>query len=129
MRTGDDLWPLISRAFGWQLRMPDGLTEDEEDLLDSILQNITDWCDISTDVELQGLRSVRGAKRSMTADIDSLGRAGFVLLGGRRQGAWGGGEVTGPVAVLEVTRPEDLERLRLPDHEQGASIPEMSEGF
>ena len=67
MRSGNDLWPLISRAFGWQLGMPEGLSEDEEDLVDSALQAITDGCDISTDVELQGLRSVREAKRSMTA--------------------------------------------------------------
>jgi hypothetical protein len=129
MRSGNDLWPLISRAFGWQLGMPEGLTEEEEDLIDSALQTITDWCDISTDVELQGLRSVREAKRSMTAEVDSLAGAGFLLLGGQRQAAWGGGQVTGPVVVLEVLRPEELDPLRLPAREQGASAPERRDRF
>lgn len=128
MRSGDDLWPLISRAFGWQLGIPEGLTEDEEDLMDSVLQTITDWCDISTDVEMQGLRSLREAKRSMTAEIDSLAGAGFLLLGGQRQAAWGGGEFVGPVVVLEVIRPEDFEPLGVPAPEQGASAPERRDG-
>ena len=128
MGSGNHLWPLISRAFGWQLGMPEGLSEDEEDIIDSALQTITDWCEISTDVELQGLRSVREAKRSMTAEIDSLAGAGFLLLAGQRQAAWGGGEVTGPVVVLEVMRPEDLEPLRLSPTEQGASAPETPDG-
>jgi hypothetical protein len=118
MRTGDDLWPLIVRAFGWQVGMPENLTEDEEDLIDSVLQCVVDWCDISADIELQGLRSVRDAKRSMTAELNSLADAGFLLLCGQRQAAWGDGEVVGPVVVLEVMRPADWEPLRMsqPEH-------------
>jgi len=115
MRSGDDLWPLILRALGWSFGMPEGLTDEEEDLVDEVLQTITDWCDISTDVELHGLRSVREAKRSMTTEIDSLTEAGFLLLGGQRQAAFGGGSVVGPVVVLEVVRPGQLEALRVPE--------------
>lgn len=113
MRSGEDLWPLIRHALGWSLGMPEGLTTDEEDHIDGVLQTITDWCDISTDVEFQGLRSIREAKRSITMEINSLTEAGFVLLGGERQAAFGGGAVVGPVVVLEVVRPEQLEALRI----------------
>lgn len=123
MRSGDDLWPLINRAFGWYLGTPEGLTEDEEDLIDSVLQTITDWCDISTDVELQGLRSVREAKRSMTVELDSLASAGLVLLGGQRKVGWENDDVAGLAVVLEVMRPAELESLRVAAPGQGVSVP------
>lgn len=113
MRSGDELWELLDGVLGWQVGMPEGLTTDEEDMIDNAMQVITDWGEISTDVRAQGFRSVRDAKRSLEAELREMASAGFVLLAGRRQGTFGGGLLTGPVAVLEVVRPEDLEALRV----------------
>jgi hypothetical protein len=67
---------------------------------------VTDWCDISSDVEVQGFRAIREAKRCLQGRLDELAQAGFLLRGGS-------GLVTGPVVVLEVVRPGDLEALRV----------------
>lgn len=117
MGSGDMLWDLLDAVLGWQVGMPEGLTSAEEDLIDDALQTITDWGEISGDVRAQGLRSVRDAKRSLQDLLNDLADAGFVLLAGRRKAAFGGGALTGPVAVLEVVRPADLEALRVPKPE------------
>lgn len=113
MRSADDVWPLLSHAYGWSLGMPQQLTAEHEDLIDEALQAIADWCDISDDVEAQGLRAVRQAKRSITAELESLAQAGFLLLGGERQAAFGGGALVGPIFVLQVVRPDELDQLRV----------------
>ncbi|RBY94515.1 hypothetical protein DQ244_04200 [Blastococcus sp. TBT05-19] len=110
--SGDDLWPLLAGALGWQIGMPEALSDEDADLIDESMQLFTDWCDISSDVEAQGFRSVRDAKRSLTGQLNQMAAAGFVVLGGRREAALGAG-VTGPVVVLEVVRPEGLEALRV----------------
>lgn len=114
MRSGDDLWTLFDGALGWQVGMPEGLTDEEEDLIDSAVQTFTDWCDISSDVEAQGFRAMRDAKRSLTGELTELAQAGFLVLAGQRQAAFAGGALTGPCVVLEVVRPEQLEALRVP---------------
>lgn len=114
MGSGDDLWELLDEVLGWQVGMPTGLAPDQEDFLDAAMQTVTDWGDISTDVRAQGFRYVRDAKRSLQGVLDELARAGFLLLAGRRRGTFGGGAVSGPVAVLEVVRPEALEAMRVP---------------
>lgn len=113
MRSGDDLWTLLDGALGWQVGMPEGLTDEEEDLIDSAVQTFTDWCDISSDVQAQGFRATRDAKRSLTGELNELARAGFLVLAGQRQAAFAGGALTGPCVVLEVVRAEQLEALRV----------------
>lgn len=117
MRSGDDLWPLLHGALGWQVGMPKGLTDEEEDVIDSAVQTLTDWCDISSDVEAQGFRAMRNAKRSLTGELNERAQAGFLVLAGQRQAAFAGGAMTGPCVVLEVVRPEPLEALRVPTPE------------
>lgn len=114
MRSGDDLWPLLHEALGWQVGTPEDLSDDEEDLIDGALQLFTDWCDISADVEGQGFQALRDAKRSLTSELSELAAAGFFVLAGQREASFGGGAVTGSVVVLEVVRPEELEELRVP---------------
>lgn len=114
MRSGDDLWTLFVGALGWQVGMPEGLTEEEEDLIDSAVQTLTDWCDISSDVEAQGFRATRDAKRSLTGELNELAQTGFLVLAGRRHAAFAGGVLTGPCVVLQVVRPEQLEASRVP---------------
>lgn len=85
MRSGDDLWTLLNGALGWQVSMPEGLTDEEENLLDSAVQTVIDWCDISSDVEIQGFRAVRDARRSLTGELDELAQAGFLVIAGQRR--------------------------------------------
>ncbi len=82
MSSGDDLWTLLDGALGWQVGMPEDLTDEEEDLIDSAVQTFTDWCDISSDVEAQGFRAMRDAKRSLTGELNELAQAGFLSLRG-----------------------------------------------
>lgn len=96
MGSGDMLWELMDGVLAWQVGMPEGLTTAEEDLVDNAMQTITDWGEISNDVREQGFRSVRDAKRSLQAQLDELAHAGFVLLAGRRQGTFGGGNAHRP---------------------------------
>lgn len=114
MHSADDVWPLLSNVYGWSLGMPEHLTCEQEDLIDDALQTIADWCDISDDVAAQGLRSVREAKRSITAELEALAQAGFLMLGGQRQASFAGASLVGPVLVLQVVRPEELDALRVP---------------
>lgn len=114
MRSGDDLWPLLHVALGWQVGTAEDLSDEEEDLIDGALQLFTDWCDISSDVEGQGFRAVREARRSLTSELNKLAEAGFFVLAGRREASFGGGAVTGAVVVLEVVRPEELQELHVP---------------
>lgn len=117
MRCGDDLWTLFGGALGWQVGMPEGLTDEEEDLIDSAVQTFTDWCDISSEVEVQSFRAMRDAKRSLTSELNELAQAGFLVLAGQRQAAFAGGGLIGLCLVLEVVRPEQLEALRVPPPE------------
>ena len=67
--------------------MPEQLTPEHEDIIDEALQVIANWCDISGDVEAHGLRACRQAKRSITAELESLAQVSFLVLGGQRQAA------------------------------------------
>lgn len=114
MLSGDDLWPLFNGALGWQVGMPERLAHEEEDLIDRAVQTFTDWCDISSEVEAQGFRATRDAKRSLTGELTELAQSGFLVLAGQRQATFAGGALTGPCVVLQVVRPEQLEALRVP---------------
>lgn len=43
MGSADQLWELLDAVLGWQVGMPEGLTVEEEDLIDNAMQVITDW--------------------------------------------------------------------------------------
>lgn len=118
VESGSQLWSLLSPAFGWQFDSPDDLSDAEADLIDGILQDCADWCDISSDVEANGFRAVRDAKRSLTADLEALSEAGFVVLGGQGDVSWGSG-VAGPLVVLKILRPSELDTLPTPASDAG----------
>jgi hypothetical protein len=99
MKTGRDLWPILSDSLAWIIDEPDGCTEGEEDLIDGALQTLTDWLEISSDVE--GSRSgVRDAQRNITSILDELRTEGFDLYSGIRQDIVTGG--TAPPAPFRA---------------------------
>jgi hypothetical protein len=106
MKTGRDLWPILSESLAWIIDEPDGCTEGQEDLIDGALQTLTDWLEISSDVE--GSRSgVRDAQRNITSILDELRTEGFELYSGIRQDVVTGG-ISPPapfsVAIFRVVR-------------------------
>ena len=108
MKAGSEIWNLMLDAFAYQCGSPEGLTDEDADLVDQALQTFRDWADVAAEVVIQGFRAVREGKRSLQAELDTLAAAGFVVLGGERQGSWDGGTITGKIAVLEIVRTKDL---------------------
>lgn len=107
MRTGRDLWPILSSSHGWLPHIePDDCTDDEQDLIDSVIQSLHDWSDISLDVEISR-PSVRDAQRSITAMLEELEEQGMTLYAGMvGDYPFGGGPslFLGNAAAFKVTR-------------------------
>ena len=108
MQSGSEIWDLTLGAFAYQYGSPEGLTDEDAELVDQALQTFTDWADVATEVVLQGFRAIREGKQSLQAELDALTAAGFVVLGGERQGHWDGGTLTGKIAVLEIVSAKNL---------------------
>jgi hypothetical protein len=123
MFTGDQVWDVVHGSLGYQYALPEDLTDDQADIVDSTVQQLIEWGEISEDVALQGLPKVREAKRSMQDRIDELASAGFLLLGGARVGPLAGGAITGRISVLHVVRPEDLAALKMDQPEDAREQP------
>ena len=102
IQSGSEIWDLVCGAFAYECGSPEGLTDEDAELIDQVLQTFTDWGDIATEVVTRGFRAVREGKRALQAELDALTAAGFVVLGGERQGRWAGGTLTGKIAVLEI---------------------------
>lgn len=108
MQSGSEIWDLTLGAFAYQYGSPEGLADEDAELVDQALQTFTDWADVATEVVLQGFRAIREGKQSLQAELDALTAAGFVVLGGERQGHWDGGTLTGKIAVLEIVSAKNL---------------------
>ncbi|WP_246585721.1 hypothetical protein [Streptomyces yatensis] len=79
MKTGRDLWPILSGCLGWlPHEEPDDCTDEEQDLIDGAVQSFRDWSDISGDIEFSS-SSVRDAQRSITAILDELAKKALAL--------------------------------------------------
>ncbi|MFC1440151.1 hypothetical protein ABUW04_18005 [Streptacidiphilus sp. N1-10] len=106
MQTGRDLWPILSGALAWITDEPDECTEEEEDLIDGAVQDLTDWLEISGAVE-ESRAGLRDAQRSVTSILDGLHTGGFDFYAGIRHDlATGGVLPPSPfrIAVFKVVR-------------------------
>ncbi|MBW8173984.1 HNH endonuclease [Ornithinimicrobium sp. Arc0846-15] len=72
--TGGQLWDIVADAMAYRFEgLDDGQAgEDLVDAVDSFLQSVVDWGEISTDVKAQGLSFVRDAKRSLQAELTEI---------------------------------------------------------
>ncbi|MEU3251071.1 hypothetical protein [Streptomyces sp. NPDC006997] len=107
MKTGRDLWQILSGCLGWlPHEEPDDCTDDEQDLIDSAIQSFQDWSDISSDIEFS--RSlVRDAQRSITAILEELAERKFALFAATADDyplTGGPTPFLGTVAIFRITR-------------------------
>ncbi|GAA3894265.1 hypothetical protein GCM10023084_53870 [Streptomyces lacrimifluminis] len=107
MKTGRDLWPVLSGCLGWlPHEEPDDCTDDEQDLIDSAIQSFQDWSDISSDIEFSR-SSVRDAQRSITAILEELAEKKLALFAATADNyplTGGPSPFLGTVAIFRITR-------------------------
>ncbi|MER5972492.1 hypothetical protein ABT112_22615 [Streptomyces sp. NPDC002055] len=107
MKTGRDLWPILSGCLGWlPHEEPDDCTDEEQDLIDSAVQSFRDWSDISGDIEFSR-SSVRDAQRSLTAILEELADKGLALYAGAKDNyplTEGPSPFLGTVAIFRIAR-------------------------
>lgn len=105
MKTGRDLWPILSNCHGWLDAIePDDCTDDEQDLIDEAVQSFRDWSDISLDVE-DSRAGVRDAQRSITVILGELKGKGIALFAGTKENQpFAGGAFLGSAAIFKFVR-------------------------
>lgn len=107
MKTGRDLWPVLSDCLGWlPHEEPNDCTDDEQDLIDSAVQSFRDWSDISGDIEFSR-SSVRDAQRSITAILDELAEKRLALYAATTDDyplTGGPSPFLGTVAIFRIVR-------------------------
>ncbi|MEU0966500.1 hypothetical protein ABZ357_14210 [Streptomyces sp. NPDC005917] len=107
MKTGRELWPILSGCLGWFEHVePDDCTDEEQDLIDSAVQTLRDWSDISSDLE-DSRASVRDAQRSITAVLEEISERGLALYAGVKRNYPFEGDTSpllGSVAIFKFAR-------------------------
>ncbi|WP_319283802.1 hypothetical protein [Streptomyces ipomoeae] len=107
MKTGRDLWPILSGCLGWlPHEEPDDCTDEEQDLIDSAVQAFQDWSDVSGDIEFSR-SSVRDAQRSITAILEELAEKKLALFAATKDDyplTGGPSPLLGTVAIFRITR-------------------------
>jgi hypothetical protein len=107
MKTGRDLWPVLSGCLGWlPHEEPDDCTDDEQDLIDSAIQTFRDWSDISGDIEFSR-SSVRDAQRSVSAILKDLSEKKLALYAATADNyplTGGPSPFLGTVAIFRIVR-------------------------
>ncbi|MFF1515239.1 hypothetical protein [Streptomyces sp. NPDC058305] len=79
IRTGRDIWPILSICDAWMPAVePDDCTQEEEDLIDTAVQTFTDCLEISEDIEVSR-SSVRASQRGITGLLDELKAKGLAV--------------------------------------------------
>jgi hypothetical protein len=74
--SGSDLWHFVDGAGVLYPRWPSGLSDEHEDLIAALLDNVRDWNDISSDLSYS---EKRNACRSLNENILELAKAGFIV--------------------------------------------------
>ncbi len=109
VKTGHDLWPILSGSLGWlEHEEPEDCTDDEQDLIDSAVQSFRDWSDISGDIEFSRA-SVRDAQRSLTAILEELAKKKLALYSAAKDNyplTGGPSPFLGTVAIFRIVRVE-----------------------
>lgn len=112
--TGGEVWDIVNGAHRYYLEDLDASAADEDlDCSAEFLQAAKDWGESSAEVTETGMRAVRDAKRSLTADLNALQDRGLVALGGKRIGVIRGGTLPpGQCSeALLIVMPNDDERV------------------
>lgn len=83
LRSGQQLWDVLTHSHDYKYIKPDDCSEDELDALASIFDAMTDWADISGD--LLYLSQQRDAHRSLGGLLEDAEQLGFGVFGGKRR--------------------------------------------
>jgi hypothetical protein len=83
MTMGTSLWNLVDGSCSLNAGMPEGLSDEEEDLIAAFLEDISNWNDVAGGVG-ESFRSKRDAARALGEHIKNLAEAGF-LVGARER--------------------------------------------
>ena len=81
--TGSSFWRLFEGAHAFYPSWPEELSDDDEDLIVTFLDDLRDWMDI-TGMEPDSFRMSRDASKAIGEHIKDLTEAGF-LVGARRR--------------------------------------------
>ena len=74
--SGTELWHFVDGAYAFYPCWPSGLSDEHEDLIATLFDNVRDWIDISGDLSFG---EKRNASRSLNGNIEELAEAGFVV--------------------------------------------------
>jgi hypothetical protein len=75
--SGTALWPFVRGAHSSYPSWPDGLSDEQEELIAAFFDNLTDWMDISG--HLDSYRDELQVRRSLDENIQELANAGFIV--------------------------------------------------
>ena len=75
--NGTALWHFVKGAYSSFTSSPDGLSDEDEDLIAGFFDNLRDWMDISGDFD--SYRDELHARRALDENIEELAKAGFVV--------------------------------------------------
>jgi len=119
MKTGRDLWPILSTSLGWFEHVePDDCTDEEQGLIDQAVQAFRDWSEMSAEVE-ESRFSVRDAQRSISAllgELESMRLAVYAGMKDKFPLIGGPDPFLGTVAIFKIDRiVEEGEASSAPD--------------
>jgi predicted nucleotide-binding protein len=75
-RTGEDLWRELSRSYSFHPSCPDDLTDDQTDAVDSLLEPLRAWLDMTAE---ESFKERRQASRELTEEINKLADLGLLV--------------------------------------------------
>jgi len=111
MISGTELWHFVDGAYAFYPRWPAGLSDEHEDLIAALLDNLGDWINVSGDLSFS---EKRNASRSLNENIEELAKVGLVVWARERFLLLTGGINQEPSpwrAVDIVVRPFDFMHL------------------
>jgi len=74
---GNPLWNMIKSSVTFEYALPDGLPEEDEDLILEFLDAVQDYCDIAA--ELHSVRENRDAEKGLQTYIGRLAERNFLV--------------------------------------------------
>ncbi|MFI1063888.1 hypothetical protein ACH4TC_18615 [Streptomyces spororaveus] len=105
IETGRDLWPMLAAAeMRWTSDGPKVLTEEEQYLIAETMQEITDWAEISAEVEVSNVQVV-DAMKNITSLLAGLTAKGLCLYATTRGMIEEGGPTPGETHTMVMLFP------------------------
>lgn len=75
--TGTSFWNFVDGSNAFYPSWPDGLSEEQNDLVADFFDDLRDWIDVSSDLDT--FRARRDAAKALSEHMKALGRAGLFV--------------------------------------------------